>query len=78
MRVRGLYPSDGDASNITKALAGSPDTLAALAPFLSQVMNATTVDLATKELVVQTRAERPRGMARWRRRRDHRRRRRIA
>lgn len=42
----------GDPSNITKALAGSPDTLAAMAPFLSQVMNPTTVDLATKELVV--------------------------
>ncbi len=52
MLVRSLYPSDGDASNITKALAGSPDTLAALAPLLAQVMNATTVDLPTKEVVV--------------------------
>lgn len=52
MRVRGLYPADGDASNITKALASSPDTLAAMAPFLAQVMNATTLDLATKEVVV--------------------------
>jgi AhpD family alkylhydroperoxidase len=50
--VRGIYPADRDASSITKALAGSPDTLAALAPFLSQVMNATTLDLATKEVVV--------------------------
>ncbi len=52
MLVRSLYPTDGDASNITKALAGSPDTLAAMAPFLAQVMNATTIDLATKEIVV--------------------------
>jgi uncharacterized peroxidase-related enzyme len=52
MLVRRLYPEDGDASNVTKALAGSPDTLAAMAPFLAQVMNATTVDLPTKEVVV--------------------------
>lgn len=50
--VRPLYPRDRDASNVTKALAGSPDTFAAMAPFLSQVMNATTIDLATKEVVV--------------------------
>lgn len=47
-----MYPADRDASNVTKALAASPDTLAAMAPFLGQVMNATTVDLATKEVVV--------------------------
>ncbi len=52
MLVRSLYPSDGEASNITKALAGSPDTLAAMAPFLAQVMNASTIDLPTKEVVV--------------------------
>jgi len=52
LTVRDLYPSDRDASNITKTLAGSPDTLGALAPFLAQVMNPTTLDLATKEVVV--------------------------
>jgi uncharacterized protein len=50
--VRALYPSGGDASNITKLLANAPDTLAVLAPLLAQVMNASTVDLATKEIVV--------------------------
>jgi uncharacterized peroxidase-related enzyme len=50
--ARALYPREGDASNITKVLANSPDTLAVLAPFLAQVMNATTIDLATKEIVV--------------------------
>lgn len=50
--VRRLYPEVGEASNITKTLAGSPDTFAAMAPFLAQVMNASTVDLATKEVVV--------------------------
>ncbi len=49
--LRSFY-ADGDPSNITKVLAGSPDTLSALAPFLSQVMNPTTIDLATKEVVV--------------------------
>ncbi len=51
LTVRAMY-ADGDPSNITKVLAGSPDTLAAMAPFLSQVMNPTTLDLATKEVVV--------------------------
>jgi uncharacterized peroxidase-related enzyme len=51
LTIRALY-ADRDPSNITKALAGSPDTLAAMAPFLAQVMNPTTLDLATKEVVV--------------------------
>ncbi len=51
LTVRRMY-ADGDPSNITKVLAGSPDTLAAMAPFLSQVMNPTTIDLPTKEVVV--------------------------
>jgi AhpD family alkylhydroperoxidase len=50
--VGALYSSSGDASNITKVLANAPDTLAVLAPFLAQVMNASTIDLATKEIVV--------------------------
>jgi AhpD family alkylhydroperoxidase len=52
LTVRRFYPAEGDASNITKTLAGAPDTLAVLAPLLSQVMNASTVDYATKEVVV--------------------------
>lgn len=52
LTIRHLYPEGADPSNVTKTLAGSPDTLAALAPFLGQVMNATTVDYATKEVVV--------------------------
>jgi uncharacterized peroxidase-related enzyme len=51
LSVRAMYTEE-DPSNITKVLAGSPDTLAAMAPFLSQVMNPTTLDLATKEVVV--------------------------
>lgn len=51
LAVRAMY-AGGDPSNITKALAGSPDTLAAMAPFLAQVMNPTTIDLPTKEVVV--------------------------
>jgi uncharacterized peroxidase-related enzyme len=51
LTVRAMY-ADGDPSNITKVLAGSPDTLAAMAPFLAQVMNPTTLDLAIKEVVV--------------------------
>jgi len=51
LTIRSLYAA-GEPSNITKALAGSPDTLAAMAPFLSRVMNPTTLDLATKEVVV--------------------------
>lgn len=51
LTIRSLY-ADRDPSNITKALAGSPDTLAAMAPFLARVMNPTTLDLATKEVVV--------------------------
>lgn len=50
--VRALYPTDHEPSGITKALAIAPDTLAVLAPLLGQVMNASTVDLATKEVVV--------------------------
>jgi AhpD family alkylhydroperoxidase len=50
--VRRLYPDGADASNVTKLLANAPDTLAVLAPLLGQVMNASTVDLATKEIVV--------------------------
>ncbi|MCU0309274.1 MAG: carboxymuconolactone decarboxylase family protein [Thermoleophilia bacterium] len=52
LAVRGLYPDDGDASNITKVMANAPDALAALAPFLGRVMGASTLDLATKEIVV--------------------------
>lgn len=52
LTIKQLYPDDGDASNIVKALAGAPDTLAVLAPLLGQVMNPSTVDLATKEVVV--------------------------
>ena len=50
--IRGVYGDDGTASNITKTLANSPDTLAKLAPLLGQVMNPTTIDGEIKELVV--------------------------
>jgi AhpD family alkylhydroperoxidase len=50
--VRRLYAEGREPSNITKLLANAPDTLAVLAPLLGQVMNASTLDLATKEIVV--------------------------
>ena len=50
--IRGVYGDDGSASNITKTLANSPDTLAKLTPLLGQVMNPTTIDGGIKELVV--------------------------
>jgi AhpD family alkylhydroperoxidase len=50
--LKGLYAGEGGPSNITKVLANAPDTLAVLAPLLAQVMNASTIDLATKEVVV--------------------------
>jgi len=52
LTIRGLYPAEREASNLTKLLANAPDSLAVLAPFLSQVMNASTIDEATKEIVV--------------------------
>lgn len=50
--VRHLYPEGREPSNLTKTLANAPDTFAVLAPFLGQVMNASTIDEATKEVVV--------------------------
>jgi AhpD family alkylhydroperoxidase len=50
--VQRLYAEGRDPSNITKLLANAPDTLAVLAPLLGQVMNESTLDLATKEIVV--------------------------
>jgi len=52
LTVRHLYPADGQASSLTRTLANAPDTFAVLAPFLAQVMNASTIDERTKEVVV--------------------------
>lgn len=46
------YRADGSASPLTRSLAHAPDLMETLMPFLSQVMGESSVDLATKELVV--------------------------
>jgi len=46
------YRADGSASPLTRSLANAPDLLETLMPFLAQVMGESSVDLATKELVI--------------------------
>lgn len=50
--VRHLYREDGTASPLTRSLANAPDLLETLMPFLGQVFAESSIDLATKELVV--------------------------
>jgi AhpD family alkylhydroperoxidase len=52
LTVRHLYRQDGSASPLTRSLVNAPDLLDTLMPFLSQVFAESSVDLATKELVV--------------------------
>lgn len=49
---RRIYAADGSASTLMRSLANAPDLLDTLLPFLSQIFDEGTVDLATKELVV--------------------------
>lgn len=46
------FGPSGSASPLTRSLATAPDVLAAMMPFLGQIMGAGSVDLATKELVI--------------------------
>ena len=50
--ARGWYRTDGSASPLTRSLANAPDLMETLMPFLGQVFAESSVDLATKELVV--------------------------
>jgi AhpD family alkylhydroperoxidase len=50
--ARAHYRDDGSASPLTRSLANAPDLLETLMPFLGQIMGESSVDLATKELVI--------------------------
>jgi uncharacterized peroxidase-related enzyme len=49
---RAWYRADGSASALTRSLASAPDLLETLMPFLGQIMGESSLDLATKELVI--------------------------
>jgi AhpD family alkylhydroperoxidase len=46
------YREDGSASALTRSLASAPDVLETLMPFLGAIMGESSLDLATKELVI--------------------------
>jgi AhpD family alkylhydroperoxidase len=46
------YREDGSASPLTRSLAHAPDVMAALMPFLAQIMGESSLELPTKELVI--------------------------
>ena len=50
--ARVWYRNDGSASPLTRSLANAPDMLETLMPFLGQIMGESSIDLATKELVI--------------------------
>jgi AhpD family alkylhydroperoxidase len=50
--ARRLYRDDGTASPLTRSLVNAPDVLETFMPFLAQIYGASSVDLATKELVI--------------------------
>jgi AhpD family alkylhydroperoxidase len=50
--VRQWYRDDGSASPLTRSLATSPDVMERLMPFLGHIMGESSLDLATKELVI--------------------------
>ena len=52
LTARAWYREDGSASALTRSLASAPDLLETLMPFLGQVMGESSLDLATKELVI--------------------------
>lgn len=52
LHARAIYAPDGSASALKRALANAPDLLETLLPFLGQIFDEGSVDLATKELVV--------------------------
>jgi AhpD family alkylhydroperoxidase len=50
--ARRWYRADGSASALTRSLATAPDVMETLMPFLGTVMGESSLDLATKELVI--------------------------
>jgi AhpD family alkylhydroperoxidase len=50
--ARRWYRDDGTASPLTRSLATSPDVMEVLMPFLGQILGESSLDLATKELVI--------------------------
>jgi AhpD family alkylhydroperoxidase len=52
LTARHLYRDDGSASPLTRSLVNAPDVLETLMPFLAQVYSESSIDLATKELVI--------------------------
>jgi AhpD family alkylhydroperoxidase len=46
------YREDGSASTLTRSLASAPDVMETLMPFLAAIMGESSLDLATKELVI--------------------------
>ncbi len=52
LSARPIYAADGAASPLKRSLANAPDLLETLLPFLGQIYDEGSVDLATKELVV--------------------------
>lgn len=46
------YREDGSASALTRSLASAPDVMETLMPFLAAIMGESSLDLATKELVI--------------------------
>ena len=50
--AQGFYRADGSASPLTRSLASAADMLETLMPFLGVIMGPSSIDLATKELVI--------------------------
>jgi AhpD family alkylhydroperoxidase len=46
------YREDGSASALTRSLASAPDVMETLMPFLGAIMGPSSLDVATKELVI--------------------------
>jgi AhpD family alkylhydroperoxidase len=46
------YREDGSASALTRSLASAPDIMETLMPYLGAIMGESSLDLATKELVI--------------------------
>jgi len=50
--ARVYYRGDGSASALTRSFANAPEMMETLMPFLGQIMDESSIDLATKELVI--------------------------
>jgi AhpD family alkylhydroperoxidase len=47
-----FYRADGSASALTRSFANAAEMMETLMPFLGQIMDESSIDLATKELVI--------------------------